>query len=1186
MIDKAPVRTGVSILVMLAGIVLHAEEDLSSSGWRLWLDRDATWMDDTLYTPDEIVAVEDLPNNPPTGGWGVLSNDAGIVVKLPGTVEEHYWEQMLRPFIHDQENSGYTEVVNNEGDNRCGAYRGVSWWWRKFDAPPLKNGQRLVINFRAARYRAEVFLNEQLVGYNILPQVPFSVDVTDAMKNGENTLALRITSPGGNFDWYDWIGSVWGSKKNPIPLSHGFGGLDAGIEMLVRDDVYIEDLAVLNRQEINDIRIITEIKCVSQLASGKVKYTIKDKHGKTVWTGKKKFSVEPGTVKILHEDVTVKNIETWDLDTPNLYTIHAEIKGGDDSDFNRTFGFRTVVLEGVGSDAMLRVNGKRVVLKSMISWGYWAVNGLLPDKELARKEVAAAKALGLNCINAHRNIGKPLVLEEMDRQGLFMFEEPGAGAGAYGDNKNLLARIEQQLILRMVKRDRSHPSLFMYNLCNEQNATPGHPSSKAMLAKVKELDPSRIWTSISGVNLNPPHLNSGLDKKFERSQSMMRPWDDTPFYMGNGNDPAGWYDEHTVNGAGVWLDTIYKNPGDFWHKAREKKNIQAWGEMAGFGSPDNHAAMIRYFDETGRPGYSRRDSRILDNAYNAFLDKYKFRDAFPTTESLYLSAGDKAYSSWAKVMTVARLSDENDVLIGNGWDSTLYDNHSGLVDGLRNFKGSDPNIMRRGMEPLMLAIMPRRFIVDKGGVSVVDVWLLNEKDLHGDFRLEVQALTPEGKLIRQESHQVSVKGGDRFSQLLVTGTEFVQPEQGIAKYIATLTKKGEQKPALTREEAIHVVDWKGAPIHKKVYVWEDGDEVRYGLNRLGVKLVERPEEADIIVFSSKSNGGFHGVSDAYRNATGFDRLLGYGQGAKLFEITDLANGPCDVELLFGENDPNSANHDQRMNFDINGKRLIDDMDVDKEAGGINRILTKRFNVDITDGRLTVAASAIDREEKMVRHGRGNNRSSEVKIQAVKVKDANGKQVAMWGGDRELKHRDGMVYREASPNPYKTARELSRLARERGKRLVFWPESSDVFGRLKGEVMHGLLREGHDGSKAEYPWMGGWYFAREHFLLEDLPVNCVFDWRHQAGTTYGLDYFYSDTGHGSARGFILDAEGLDVAVGLGADHQNNPGIVAGSLRAGEGDIVFVGFPQLVRATKSEGTAFNHWIALKILGNSIR
>jgi len=79
------------------------------------------------------------------------------------------------------------------------------------------------------------------------------------------------------------------------------------------------------------------------------------------------------------------------------------------------FGFRWFAPEGIGSNALLRLNGKRIVLRSAISWGWWAPNGLFPSEELAEKEVQAAKALGLNCLQFHRNIGHPIVLDQHDQ---------------------------------------------------------------------------------------------------------------------------------------------------------------------------------------------------------------------------------------------------------------------------------------------------------------------------------------------------------------------------------------------------------------------------------------------------------------------------------------------------------------------------------------------------------------------------------------------------------------------------------------------------------------------------------------------------------------------------------------------------------------------------------------------------
>ena len=56
-----------------------------------WI-RNAAWQDDTLYLPEDV-NLTNLPVNPPTGGWAVLNDQAGIGVSLPATVEEYYFNK-------------------------------------------------------------------------------------------------------------------------------------------------------------------------------------------------------------------------------------------------------------------------------------------------------------------------------------------------------------------------------------------------------------------------------------------------------------------------------------------------------------------------------------------------------------------------------------------------------------------------------------------------------------------------------------------------------------------------------------------------------------------------------------------------------------------------------------------------------------------------------------------------------------------------------------------------------------------------------------------------------------------------------------------------------------------------------------------------------------------------------------
>ena len=160
------------------------------------------------------------------------------------------------------------------------------------------------------------------------------------------------------------------------------------------------------------------------------------------------------------------------------------------------------------------------MLRSAISWGYFPVTGLIATTEMAEKQVRTAKSLGLNMLNFHRCIGSPVVLEKADELGLLYYEEPGSFHSANHDP--FIRTIVNEKLKRMVYRDRSHPSLVIFNLINEF----GGPLSqdKALVAKrmndmreAHAIDPSRIMSFTSGW--------AGSEDKEEDSKAHMLPFD-------------------------------------------------------------------------------------------------------------------------------------------------------------------------------------------------------------------------------------------------------------------------------------------------------------------------------------------------------------------------------------------------------------------------------------------------------------------------------------------------------------------------------------------------------------------------------------------------------------------------------------------------------------------------------------
>src|SRR5260221_6455681 len=96
----------ISVLALDVVLVPALAEDISLSSWRLWPDREAAWTNDVLYLPSEV-KLDQMPVNPPTGGWQTLNEQQGIHVTLPSTVEEHFWGKFgTRPYAKNEVQKG------------------------------------------------------------------------------------------------------------------------------------------------------------------------------------------------------------------------------------------------------------------------------------------------------------------------------------------------------------------------------------------------------------------------------------------------------------------------------------------------------------------------------------------------------------------------------------------------------------------------------------------------------------------------------------------------------------------------------------------------------------------------------------------------------------------------------------------------------------------------------------------------------------------------------------------------------------------------------------------------------------------------------------------------------------------------------------------------------------------------
>ncbi len=1175
------------LLFMVLGLgfaVRAAAQDIlpvADLGWRLWPDRAAAWKDDALFLPADV-DLKKLPVNAPTGGWGVLNRSTGVPVTLPTTVEEHFWGQSgPRPYKDEY------WFERTDADVRNGNYQGVSWWWKEITVPTRFQDKVVRLHFRGARLRAEVFLNGQLVGYDLIGETAFTCDVGAALLPGQkNLLAIRITNPGGRLDWPDTKALTWGAAS--FFAGHGFGGLDRGIYLSAHPPVLIEDAWALNTPQVRRVRAQASLSnTTDRPVRGEVTFEAVDPSDQDAVLAVRRapFQMAAGARAVFSETLDAPKADLWSLETPRLYKLRARIvvpagapaasapaAAGVWSDARETtFGFRWFEADGVGTNAMLRLNGRRIRLASAISWGFWGFNGLWPTAELAEREVWAAKTLGLNTLQFHRAIGRAEVLDAQDRLGLLRAMEPGGGQFALGDKYSLYAkspagavdtsgsggepqsfgeRYLEEKILRMARDHRSHPSLVLYIVQNEISPDLRNPRIFRILRRLHAEDPSRIVLLKSGI---PP-----------ANQAWMKPYEETVL-VDRGDGVSGWRDEHTVGGPGVWQDGLYKGPDDFTHKGVSEKEISLWGEMLGAASPDNHAGLVRDIEKHGGRSYDRTDHEEVLAAYDRFLDKWGFREAFPSAERLFLDIGDRSYDFWGRVLETARLSEANDGLVLSGWESTAVENHSGLVDAVRRFKGN-PRLLSARMALMRPVVKPRAATVAAGDKAVFDLFLLNETNAApAGSRLKLRLEDPRYTRIELGDFAVPPFRKDRFVYPVRAALETpVLDQEGVYRLTAEL----EGDPDVSWTEDVRVIDPAGRPsaLPKTIGVAVDDPRVAGFLQRLfpaaAIEAVDPARDYDLYVAGGRLLYGWTSpdIDPALKIEGTEDEELyrseSWGDAENLaYVFKDLPRGRARVTLRFAEV---TLSGPGRRVFDValNGRTVLKDFDIAAAAGGIRRAYDRTFEAEAPDGivRITIP-------RRTVNYG---------KFSALKV-EAGDKVIAVNCGGKSYKDKNGLVWGEYVQPVDLDDAVLMKV--RRGASLLVLPEGEDAaagYARRLGE--DGVLQFRGAVGEARASWMGSWCFSRPHPVLEGLP----------SGQALKSDFQVPTDG---TSGVLVDGRDVDVFIGYGRDHDRAIGAAGFTTRFGRGRILYLSLP-ILSALKGRADAVQPVVLKRLLSNALK
>lgn len=411
--------------------------------------------------------------------------------------------------------------------NPTGCYR------TRFTLPEDWSGRRILLNFRGVETAFYLYVNGEEVGYSQDSKLSAEFDITPFVRTGENLLCVTVLR---------FCDATYLEDQDYWYLS----GIYRSVELYAKPILAIEDMQIqpyLDADGENG-RVVAycRVSEVDGFARGRVRMTLVDAEGHIVgmplesdialMTSFDSFGGLPSRRCCAHFTMPVQGIRPWSAEDPYRYTVvftlyDAEGKVVDNE--SARIGFRRLEIV----DGVLRLNGSRLILRGVNRHEHRAETGRAVSRDWMREEICAMKRLNFNAVRTSHYPDDTDWYDLCDELGLYVVDETNIEThGVHGlltwDPSWAGAFLERGI--RLVERDKNHPSILFWSLGNESGSGPNHA---AMTAWMHFYDPTRL-VHYQGGN-NEPSVSdvcARMYSKIEEIEEILRdPAESRPFFL-------------------------------------------------------------------------------------------------------------------------------------------------------------------------------------------------------------------------------------------------------------------------------------------------------------------------------------------------------------------------------------------------------------------------------------------------------------------------------------------------------------------------------------------------------------------------------------------------------------------------------------------------------------------------------
>ena len=317
---------------------------------------------------------------------------------------EEYNEEIRVPFAVESCLSGVCKRVSAK--DRL-------WYRKKITLPESFKGKRTLLHFGAVDWECKVYINKKEVGYHLGGYCPFSINITDALADGENELVVRV---------YDPTDEGWQNRGKQASESHGFwytstSGIWQTVWMEAVSENYIASYKVTPDIDNEVIALETAV-----VGAGDLKIKIYD--GDNLVT-EKEISA--------NDKIAIPDMKLWSPESPFLYDFVLELSadGKVTDSIKGYFGMRKYSIGEYEGYNRLFLNNEPYFQRGLLDQGYWSDGGMTPPTDEAMiYDIEKMKDLGFNMLRKHIKVEPARWYYHCDKLGMLVWQDMISGGKA------------------------------------------------------------------------------------------------------------------------------------------------------------------------------------------------------------------------------------------------------------------------------------------------------------------------------------------------------------------------------------------------------------------------------------------------------------------------------------------------------------------------------------------------------------------------------------------------------------------------------------------------------------------------------------------------------------------------------------------------------------------------------------